>query len=176
MMNAILGGDFASRINQNIREEKHWSYGARTMFLDAKGPRPFLLYAPVQADKTKETLQELDLELRGALGLKHFTDDELNQAKNNATLSLPGSFETKRAVIGAMQDILIYGLPEDHFDTYSDRINAVTIAEAEAAAKRILDPDRVIWIVVGDAATTEGPLSELGWGPIRHMDADGNLL
>ncbi|MDA0204828.1 MAG: pitrilysin family protein [Acidobacteria bacterium] len=176
MMNAILGGDFASRINQNIREEKHWSYGARTMFLDAKGPRPFLLYAPVQADKTKETLQELDLELRGALGLKHFTDDELNQAKNNATLSLPGSFETKLAVIGAMQDILIYGLPEDHFNTYSDRINAVTIAEAEAAAKRILDPDRVIWIVVGDAATTEGPLSELGWGPIRHMDAEGNLL
>jgi len=176
MMNAILGGDFASRINQNIREEKHWSYGARTMFLDAKGPRPFLLYAPVQADKTKETLQELDMELRGALGLKHFTDDELIQAKNNSTLSLPGSFETKRAVIGAMQDILIYGLPEDHFETYSDRINAVTIAEAEAAAKRVLDPDRVIWIVVADAATTEGPLSELGWGPIRRMDVEGNLL
>ena len=176
MMNAILGGDFASRINQNIREEKHWSYGARTMFLDAKGPRPFLLYAPVQGDKTKETLQELDMELRGALGLKHFTEDELNQAKQNATLSLPGSFETKRAVIGAMQDILIYGLPEDHFDTYSDRINAVTIADAEAAAKRIIDPDRVIWIVVADAAATETPLAELGWGPIRHMDAEGNLL
>jgi zinc protease len=146
------------------------------MFVDAKGPRPFLLYAPVQADKTKETLQELDMELRGALGLKHFTHDELDQAKNNATLSLPGSFETKRAVIGAMQDILIYGLPEDHFETYSDRINAVTIAEVEAAAKLILDPDRVIWIVVGDAATTEDPLSELGWGPIRRMDAEGNLL
>ena len=75
-----------------------------------------------------------------------------------------------------MQDILIYGLPEDHFDTYSDRINAVTIADAEAAAKRIIDPDRVIWIVVADAAATETPLAELGWGPIRHMDAEGNLL
>jgi zinc protease len=176
MMNAILGGDFASRINQNIREEKHWSYGARSMFIDAKGPRPFLLYAPVQGDKTKETLEELDMELRGALGLKPFTKDELHQAKNNATLSLPGSFETKRAVIGAMQDILIYGLPEDHFDTYSSRIKAVTVAEAEAASKRILDPDRVVWIVVADAAATEKPLAELGWGPIRRMDAEGNLL
>ncbi len=176
IMNAILGGDFASRINQNIREEKHWSYGARTMFIDAKGPRPFLLYAPVQGDKTKETLQELDMELRGALGLKPLTAEELNQAKSNATLSLPGAFETKRAVLGAMQDILIYGLPEDHFDTYSDRLNAVTIADAEAAAKRIIDPDRVIWVVVADAATTEGPLAELGWGPIRRMDAEGNPL
>jgi zinc protease len=176
MMNAILGGDFASRINQNIREEKHWSYGARTMFIDAKGSRPFLLYAPVQGDKTKETLQELDMEIRGALGMKPFTSDELNQAKNNATLSLPGSFETKRAVIGAMQDILIYGLPENHFETYADRISAVTVADAQAAAKRILDADRVTWIVVADAASTEGPLAELGWGPIRRMDAEGNLL
>ena len=175
-MNAILGGDFASRINQNIREEKHWSYGARSMFIDAKGQRSFLLYAPVQGDKTKETLQELDMELRGALGEKPFTDEELQQAKNNATLSLPGSFETKRAIAGAMQEIIAYGLPEDHFETYADRISALTLADITAAAQRVLDPDRVVWIVVGDAATTEGPLSELGWGPIRRIDAEGKPL
>ncbi len=175
-MNAILGGDFASRINQNIREEKHWSYGARSMFIDAKGQRSFLLYAPVQGDKTKETLQELDMELRGALGEKPFTDEELQQAKNNATLSLPGSFETKRAIAGAMQEIIAYDLPEDHFETYADRISALTLADMHAAAQRVLDPDRVIWIVVGDAATTEGPLSELGWGPVRRIDAEGKPL
>lgn len=172
-MNAILGGDFASRINQNIREEKHWSYGARSMFIDAKGQRSFLLYAPVQGDKTKETLEELDMELRGALGEKPFTNEELVQAKNNATLSLPGSFETKRAVAGAMQEIISYGLAEDHYETYADRINALTLADMSEAAKRVLDPDHIVWIVVGDAASTEGPLADLGWGDVRRIDPEG---
>ena len=86
-MNTILGGSFTSRINMNLREDKHWSYGARSMLLDAKGQRMFFAYAPVQSDKTKESIVEIDKELRGILGDRPPTPEELDKAQKNQTLA-----------------------------------------------------------------------------------------
>ena len=85
-MNTVLGGQFTSRVNMNLREDKHWSYGAGTLLCDARGPRPFLAYAPVQTDKTKESVQELLKELRGIRGERPVTADELKAAQDSMTL------------------------------------------------------------------------------------------
>ena len=98
MMNDILGGDFVSRINLNIREDKHWSYGAMSAIPPARGPRPFVVLAPVQSDKTKETMEEIRKELEGILGPKPVTPDEFANAKNSKVLGMPGRWETMGAI------------------------------------------------------------------------------
>src|SRR5260370_30828599 len=97
-MTSVLGGQFTSRINMNLREAKHWSYGAFTFVWDARGQRLFIAYAPVQTDKTKESMIEVDRELRGILGPRPVTPDELAKAQANLTLTLPGYWETMDAV------------------------------------------------------------------------------
>ncbi len=117
-MNSILGGTFTSRLNMNLREDKHWTYGARTMLYDARGPRPFIAYAPVQTDKTKEATAEMDKELNGILGKRSVTDDELNKAKKNETLTLPGRWETSRVVARSIAEMVQFDLPDNYFETY----------------------------------------------------------
>jgi len=101
-MTSLLGGQFTSRVNMNLREAKHWSYGAFTLVWDARGQRPFIAYAPVQTDKTKESMIEVDRELRGILGPRPVEADELAKAQANLTLTLPGNWETMGAVQGSL--------------------------------------------------------------------------
>jgi zinc protease len=175
-MNTILGGSFTSRINMNLREDKHWSYGASSLLRDAKGQRLFFAYAPVQSDKTKESMVELDKELRGILGPQPPTPEELDKAQKNQTLQLPGRFETKRALAGALREIVVYGLPEDYYETYADKVNAVDLDAVTAAAKEIVHPDQMVWIVVGDQAKIQKGIDELGFGEIHKMSPDGEIL
>ena len=114
-MNTVLGGSFTSRLNMNLREDKHWSYGARSVFIDAKGQRMFFAYAPVQTDKTVESLVEINKEMREILSSRLPTKEELAKAKDSQTLRLPGRFETKNAVLGAVVDMVQYGIPEDYY-------------------------------------------------------------
>jgi zinc protease len=172
-MNAILGGQFVSRINMNIREDKHWSYGAQTLFWDARGQRPFIVFAPVQTDKTKEAVQEIQKELRGILGEIKVTDDELGAAKNALVLTLPGQWETMAAVSASLQQLVTYGLPDDYFDTYGAKVGALGVADILRAAKESVHPDSVVWVVVGDRQKIEPGLKELGLGDVRLLDADG---
>jgi zinc protease len=172
-MNAILGGQFISRINMNIREDKHWSYGAQTLFWDARGQRPFIVFAPVQTDKTKEAIQELQKELRGILGEIAVTGDELGAAKNSLVLTLPGQWETMAAVGGSLQQIVTYGLADDYFDTYGAKVGALGAADVVRAAKAAVHPESVVWVVVGDRQKIEPGLKALGLGEIRLLDADG---
>src|SRR6185503_19487833 len=88
-MNAVLGSDFGSRVNMNLREDKHWAYGAGTFIRDARGPRPFIAYAPVQTDKTRESIVELQKELRDIGGARPAQPAELERAKASLTLTLP---------------------------------------------------------------------------------------
>lgn len=108
MMNKILGGEVTSRINMNLREDKHWSYGSFSVLIDAKGPGFFTAYAPVQTDKTKESIVELQKELTRFIGDKPATDLEFNKVQSNAVSQLPGSWETNDAVLGALQEAIQY--------------------------------------------------------------------
>ena len=173
-MNAVLGGTFTSRVNMNLREDKHWSYGSFTFFRDARGQRPFVVYAPVQTDKTKEALVEIGKELRGIVGERPATAEELATAVASLTLTLPGAWETMGAVAATMSDIVTYGLDDRYYDTYADRVRAQSIQSVTAAAREAIQPDRLVWVVVGDRTKIEASVRELNLGEIRLIDSDGN--
>ncbi|MGH7521952.1 MAG: M16 family metallopeptidase [Gemmatimonadales bacterium] len=175
-MTALLGGQFISRLNMNLREDKHWSYGAFTLVWDARGQRPFIAYAPVQTDKTKESMIEVDRELRGILGPKPVTADELSKAQASLTLTLPGNWETMGAVQGSLEQMVMFGLDDRYFETYAQRVRSLTIPDAAAAAQETVRPDHLVWVVVGDRAKIEAGIRELNWGEIRFLDADGKPL
>ncbi len=174
-MNAMLGGQFVSRINMNLREDKHWTYGAQTLFWDARGQRPFIIYSPVQTDKTKESIQEIRKELAGIQGSAPVTEAELAMAKNGLVLTLPGRWETGGAVGGSLEELVTYGLPDDHWATYGTKVKALTAADIVRAAKAAIHPDNVAWVVIGDYAKIKTGLAELGLGEIKLLDADGKV-
>ena len=173
-MNNVVGGNFTSRLNMNLREDKHWSYGAGTFIAGTKAQRPFLAFAPVQTDKTKESLAEMMKEMRDIVGGRPATDPELDKAKDLATRTLPGQWETMRSVGASIGEILRYGLPDDYFTTYPGRVRALKLNDVAAAAKKVVQPDKLVWVVVGDRAKIEDGIKSLGWGDIRLLDADGN--
>jgi len=173
-MNTILGGTFTSRVNMNLREDKHWAYGAFTFLWPAQGQRPFIAYAPVQTDKTKESLVELDKELRAMLDKQPVTEKELNTAQKNQTLQLPGRWETDDAVTRSLDEIVSFGLPDDYFTTYAAKVRSLSVGEVENAAKEVVHPDQLVWVVVGDRAKVEAGIRELGWGEVKLLDPDGN--
>ena len=173
LANKILGGDFTSRINMNLREDKHWTYGSRSSIIPARGQRPFVTMAPVQGDKTKETMQELDRELRSIIGAKPVTDAEFARVVTNQTLKLPGTWETQGSVAGSLAEVVCFGLPDDYCQTYPDKILALKRDDLTAAAKSVVQPDHLVWIVVGDRAKIEASVRELNFGEVRFLDADG---
>ncbi len=172
--NMILGGQFISRVNMNLREDKHWSYGARTQIADARGPRPFVATAPVQTDKTKESVAELAKELKGIRGQRPITADELQAAQSALTLTLPGRWETSAAVAGSLAEIVRFGFDDRYFEGYAAKVRAVTLADASSAAK-LVQPDKMIWVIAGDRAKIEAGIRELALGKLQVIDADGNL-
>ena len=172
-MNGVLGSDFSSRVNMNLREDKHWAYGAFTFFRDARGQRPFVAYAPVQTDKTKESVVELDKELRGIIKDRPIQPEELSRAQASLTLTLPGSWETMDALAGAIVDIVSFGLDDRYYDTFADKVRAQTIPSVTAAAAEVVHPDQLVWVVVGDRSKIEPGLRELNLGEIRLIDSDG---
>ena len=175
-MNQILGGDFVSRINMNIREDKHWSYGAQSALVGARGQRPFIFLAPVQSDKTKETMFEIKGELEGILGKKPITNDEFLNAKNSQVLGLPGQWETLAAVEGSLSEIVLYGLPDDYFQKFADRVMGLKMEDLTKAAAKTIHPESVTWVVVGDRAKIEPRIRELGFTEVHLIDGDGNII
>jgi len=175
-MNEIIGGAFSSRINMNLREDKHWAYGARSVVLSTEGQRPYIAYAPVQTDKTMESMAEIKRELVEYLGDNPATDEELNKVKNNNTLSLPGRWETANAVLRDIAVIVAYDLPDDYWDTYVENVRSLSLEQIAESAEMVIKPDNLVWVVVGDREIIEPKIRELELGEIIHLDADGNLL
>ena len=173
-MNDLIGGTFSSRLNMNLREDKHWSYGARSLFFPAKGQQPFVAFAPVQTDKTKESLVEMNRELRDFAAARPVTETELQVAIENRTLSLPGSRESLRSVAATIEQIVEFGYPDDYFDTYAAKVRSLRTADIQDVAKAVLHPDNLIWIVVGDRAKIEAGIRALNIGELHLIDADGN--
>ncbi|HPP01905.1 MAG: insulinase family protein [Candidatus Omnitrophica bacterium] len=170
----ILGGKFTSRLNMNLREDKHWTYGARTRLLDAEGPRPFFAQAPVQSDKTKDAILEIQKELADIADNRPPSAAELKESQAQRTLNLAGRWETMNAVENSLEEILRFGLPDDYYRTYAGRILSLTVEDTARAAKNLIHPHHLTWVVVGDRAKIESSLKELGFGEVRLIDVDGN--
>ena len=175
-MNEILGGSATSRIYMNLREDKSWAYGAFTVLIDTKGQRPYFAFAPVQTDKTAPTMTEIKRELTEYLGSNPATDEELAKVQANNTLSLPGRWETAGAVLRDLTELLAYDLPDDYWDEYADQVRGLNLQEINKAAKEVIQPDRLLWIVVGDRSKIEAEIRELELGEISIIDADGNPI
>ena len=156
--NDAFGGAFTSRVNMNIREDKHWSYGAGSATVDARGQRPWVLFAPVQTDKTKETVQEL-------------TD-----AKDRQTRTFAGRWETGGAVRGALEEIATYGLPSDYYGTFVARMRALTTEQVARTAAQFVTPGKLVWVVIGDRAKVEAGLRALGLGDVHLVTAEGKPI
>ncbi|HWS18999.1 MAG TPA: pitrilysin family protein [Candidatus Elarobacter sp.] len=174
LVNDMFGGTFGSRINMNLREDKHWSYGVFSVMPSARGQRPYLSISPVETDKTKESLTELVKEYKDVTGGKPIAEQELKDEQSNATLGLPGSFETVQQLSGAYSQILQYGLPEDYFNTFTEKAMSLTPESANAIAKKFIQPDHLVWVVVGDMSKVEQGIRDLNLGEIHKIDADGN--
>ncbi len=175
-MNNVLGGMFTARVNMNLREDKHWSYGAQTVFFGAKGQRPFLALAPVQTDKTKESMVEVVKELKQIISEKPVTKDEFEKVRKNAVLELAGSWETNGAIMGSIGNIVRYGYADDYYQTYAKKVNGLDYDEVRDAAGKALFPDNLVWIIVGDKEKIEKGIKELNFGELKYLDADGNDL
>jgi zinc protease len=172
-MNDILGGAFTSRINMNLREDKTWAYGADTEIVDTQAQRPFLALAPVQADKTAEAMVEIKRELDDFVGGRPPTAQEVATSKNGSTLTLPGRWETSRSVARDIAALVRFHLPDDYWSRYAELVARLTVGEVDAAAKRLLAPNRLTWVVVGDRSVIEKKVRALGLGEIAVIDADG---
>ena len=171
--NEVLGGSFTSRLNMNLREQKHWSYGARTSVMGALGQRPFLAVAPVQIDKTAQSMAEIQREIAAyATGEAPATQAEVGKVVANELRSQPGAYETASAVLGTLGTIVRYGRPDDWVQRRNAEVAAFTSEKANAAA-RGLDANALTWVVVGDLSKIEQPVRALGLGEVTVVDADG---
>jgi zinc protease len=175
-MNDVIGGSFTARVNMNLREDKGWAYGAYTFMPDARGQRPMMVYAPVQTDKTTDSIKELNREFDEFLGTKPATQDELNKSVRNNVNSLPGQFETAGAVMGALLSNDRFGRPDDYVSTLKGQYESVNLEGVQGAAEEVMHPDKLTWLIVGDRAQIEAQVRELGLGEVRIMDADGNIV
>lgn len=170
VLNTILGGSFTSRLNQNLREQHGYTYGASSSFAMRLAPGPFVAGAGVQGDKTAESLVEFFRELDGIV--KPIPPDEAARARNYVALGFPAGFETTGDIASKLAELFVYGLPSDYFSTYVQRIEAVTPADLAAAARKYIQPEKLVVVVVGDRKTIEAPIRALKLGPIRVMTVE----
>ncbi|USU11022.1 insulinase family protein [Sphingomonadaceae bacterium OTU29THOMA1] len=160
--NDALGGSFLGRLNMDLRENKHWSYGANGRFQTAEYAAPFILSAPVQADKTGPSLASARDDVVAFLGKEPMTEVEFKRAINGAINALPGTYETSDAVLAAMQSNDLYKRPDDYQTTLTARYRGYTLPQLNSAIQSALDAKRITWVVVGDAAKVKPQLDTLG--------------
>lgn len=176
IVNTILGGQFVSRLNMNLREDKRWSYGASTQLWAAEGQGPFIVRAPVQTDKTAEAIREISRELHELLDARKPDASEIRFARDSLVLSLPGQNETAGEVASSYADIVSFGLPDDYWNEFVDQVSALTPDLVADAARNLVRPDALTWVIVGDLAKIEAEIRELDLGRVKVLDADGNVL
>ena len=174
VMNAVLGGVFNSRINLNLRERHGYTYGARSQFAFRRHAGPFVVAAPVRNEVTQQSVSEVLAELR-RIRTGDLEERELADVKSYLMGVFPATVQTASDIASRLVDMELYGLPEDYFDRYRENIANVSEADVERVAKKYLDPDRVLIVVVGNASEIRGPLGTLGM-PLHEIDIDGNMM
>ncbi|MGQ0620962.1 MAG: M16 family metallopeptidase [Panacagrimonas sp.] len=176
LVSSVLGGLFTSRLNLNLREDKHWSYNAGSQIGNARGQRPFVAYSSVQIDRTADSLREMVGEIENLLGTKPITAEEVSHAADNLVVGLPGENETSAEVAGSYLDILQFGLKDSYFNDLVPAVQALGADQVNAAAKKLLHPESLTWVVVGDLARIEAPVRALKLGEVKVLGADGQIL
>lgn len=170
VMNAILGGLFSSRINLNLREAHAWTYGAHSGFDWRLQAGPWLadsaVKSEVTADAVREVLGEID-----RMRSSPVTPEELSLATSYLDGVFPIRYETTGAIAAALANLVLYGLPDDYFDRYRERVRSITADDVRRAAVAHLHPERLQVVAVGDPAVIRGPLEQIGVGPLTVMDA-----
>jgi zinc protease len=177
LVNGVLGGSFSSRMNMNLREDKHWSYGVFSYLQPTEiGQRILISESPVQTDKTAEAFKEIATEYAGVAGAKQITPQELKQVQEKETLALPGRFETAAQLSNAYTNIVQYKLPQDYYSRFTPTALALTPQQANELAHRFILADRQVWIIVGDMAKVGTDIRKLNIGEVHRIDADGRVI
>jgi zinc protease len=171
-----FGGLATSRLNRNLRLDKHWSYGTQGVLSAARGQRPLFIVAPVQTDKTKESIVEVQKEIAAIAGERPIRGDEFASIMRTQTLSLPGRFATLASLENAAVQIVNYRYPDEYFATYARRVRTLTEDSLAQAARKFIRPGEVTWVVVGDVAQIEAGIRELNLGEIVRVDGDGRPI
>jgi zinc protease len=164
VLNTILGGSFTSRLNMNLREQHGYAYGAGSVFDMRRGAGPFYAAAGVQTDKTADALKEFFNELRRIHD--PIPEDEVRKAENYLAMSLPRNFETTRAMASSFSQLFVFDLPQDFYQTYNERVHAVTPADLKRAADTYIQPDKFAVVVIGDLKAIEAGVRALNLGPV----------
>ena len=173
--NRILGGEFSSRINLNLRERRGYTYGARSAFSFMRQKGPFVASGGFFAAKTDSAIHELLGEI-DAMHRSGLTAVELEFAKKGFAGSFTQTFETPGQIAGALQNLVLYGLPDDYYRNFLKNIDAVTLDDAQRAASAYLDPSVMAVVVVGDVTVIRPGIEKLGLGQIVLCDTEGNRL
>ena len=168
--NDVLGGSFLSRINMDLRESKGWSYGVGGGANLSEHAVPYIVSAPVQADRTGDSIAALNEQFAGFFGAKGVNPEELDRTIANRINGLPGRFETAEAVLGAMMSNDLYGRPDNYHETLAAKYRAYSAADLDKAMRAAVDPKGFVWVVVGDAAKIRPQLDKLGM-PIEVVQA-----
>jgi zinc protease len=173
VMNTILGGSFSSRLNQNLREEHGYTYGASSTFGFRLLPGPFLAGAAVHTAITDSALMEFLKELDAIRA--PVPAAELERAKNYVALGFPGEFQTVGDLAGKLEEMLIYALPDGYFSDYVNSIRAVTAADVQRVARKYLDLATMSIVLVGDRAAIEKPVAKMNLGPVSNKTVEDVL-
>ncbi len=171
--NDVLGGSFLSRLNTNLRETKGWSYGVGSRVSSVKENISYMIFAPVQADRTGDSISELFKDSNAFLSTKGVTPEELERTVNGNVRELPGSFETSGDVLRGIQNIVNYNRPDDYYEKLADTYRAMTAPQIDAASRAVLRPKEMLVVVVGDAKQVKPQLEKLGL-PIEIQDQAAN--
>ncbi len=172
VLNAILGGQFVSRINLNLRQNKGYTYGAHTMFEFRKGRGPFVLQTSVQTSATADSIREAMGEILAIRADRPATVDELDLARAALTRGYPRSFETPAQIARSLAQLVLYDLPDTTFEEFVPAVRAVDGAEVSRVALQHIDPDRLAVVVVGDRERVGADLASLNLGEPAIVDVD----
>ena len=175
VVNTLLGGLFTSRINLNLREDKGYTYGAFSTFAFRQEAGPFYVSAGVRTDATAPAVTEIYNEIRKMKDVE-VTMDELTLGKDSLVRSMPGRFETTSQAAGSFATLFVYDLGLDYYSKYIERVIGIDAAAAHAAARKHLQPERMLVVAVGDRQKIEAELKKLNLGAAEYRDVDGNVV
>ena len=172
-LDTLFGGAFTSRLNMNLREDKHWSYGVRSRLTDAIGQGTYRAGGGVQTDKTAESMVEIQKELREVLTTRKPDAKELKFAQDNIAIALPGKNETSDEIADSYGEILTFGLKDSYWNDFVGEVTSLTPADVNKVAGRLIHPEALTWVVVGDLSKIEAKVRALNFGEVTVLDLDG---